>query len=419
MFVQLEVSWISHPFPMNSFRVASQEQIRILRDLGVKFVRYVPAKSTLPAEEAAPASQQTESVQPDGGGVEPPPQSEAAAVSPEGVPGAQQSRLGRRTLSQRSSRRYQEATSVYTAVCTQVQSEPQQAREQADALVRACVAELLEHETCAVRLLAESLGQDSSAHAVNVMVLALLLGRTLGLGAEDLHGLGTAALLHDIGKTTLPAHIAEPGAMLAAPERQRYEGHVGLSVELGQRMGLASKVLIAMAQHHEMADGSGFPLHLVAEDLGHGGQLLALVNRYDRLCNPLHGAQALTPHEAMAQLFAAERKCFDATVLGAFIRTMGVYPPGSLVQLVDGRFALVVLVDASHPLRPCVLPYEPGVPRDEVPLLDLAQSTGPGIHRSLKPAQLPREALDYLLPQPRIRYFFERAVSLPPSEDRS
>ena len=176
-------------------------------------------------------------------------------------------------------------------------------------------------------------------------------------------------------------------------------------------MGLSSDVLIAIAQHHEMADGSGFPLRLVGEDLSRCGQILALVNRYDRLCNPLHGEQALTPHEALARIFALRRECFDATVLGAFIRMMGVYPPGSLVQLVDGRFGLVVVVDALHSLRPCVVLYEPAVPRDEAPLLDLAQNDEVGILRSLKPAQLPRDALDYLLPRPRISYFFERALS--------
>jgi len=220
-----------------------------------------------------------------------------------------------------------------------------------------------------------------------------------------------AGLLHDLGKVGLPIHIAEPGAALSPSDMQRYQEHVGLSVDLGQRMGLSSDVLIAIAQHHEMADGSGFPLRLVGEDLSRCGQILALVNRYDRLCNPLHGEQALTPHEALARIFALRRECFDATVLGAFIRMMGVYPPGSLVQLVDGRFGLVVVVDALHSLRPCVVLYEPAVPRDEAPLLDLAQNDEVGILRSLKPAQLPRDALDYLLPRPRISYFFERALS--------
>jgi hypothetical protein len=89
---------------------------------------------------------------------------------------------------------------------------------------------------------------------------------------------------------------------------------------------------------------------------------------------------------------------------------MGVYPPGSLVQLVDGRLAVVMVVDPARPLRPWVVPHQPDVPRSQVALLNLAQTPELGILRSLKPAQLPRAALEYLLPQPRICYFFERAL---------
>ena len=284
-------------------------------------------------------------------------------------------------------------------------------REQAEALIRTCVSDLLTRGPCAVHLLADGVSQRSAAHAVNVMVLALLLGQAIGLQAQQLHGLALSALLHDLGKVNLPAHIGEPGAALRAADMQRYHSHVGLSVELAQNMALPSDVLIAIAQHHEMADGSGYPLHLVADDISRWGQILALVNRYDRLCNPLHGDQALTPHEAVAKLFAQLRGSFDASVLGAFIRLMGVYPPGSLVQLVDGRLAVVMVVDPARPLRPWVVPHQPDVPRSQVALLNLAQTPELGILRSLKPAQLPRAALEYLLPQPRICYFFERALN--------
>jgi HD-GYP domain-containing protein (c-di-GMP phosphodiesterase class II) len=405
MFIQLEVGWMNHPFPTSSFRISTHEQIRVLRDLGLKSVRHIPAKSAALVQTPSEAPERMAGVQPDDAG-------EPAAERPgrDAMTDADVRAMYNATR-QRCNQRYQEAATVYEAVCTGVQTAPQKMREQAESLIHTCVAQLLEQGPCAVHLLAGNLGQRSAAHAVNVLVLALLLGRSLRMEAEALCFLGTSALLHDLGKVLLPIHIAEPGAALNPSDMQRYQEHVGLSVDLGQRMGLSSDVLIAIAQHHEMADGSGFPLRLVGEDLSRCGQILALVNRYDRLCNPLHGEQALTPHEALARLFALRRECFDATVLGAFIRMMGVYPPGSLVQLEDGRFGLVVVVDALHSLRPCVVLYEPAVPRDEAPLLNLAQTDGFGILRSLKPAQLPRDALDYLLPQPRISYFFERALS--------
>jgi len=89
---------------------------------------------------------------------------------------------------------------------------------------------------------------------------------------------------------------------------------------------------------------------------------------------------------------------------------MGVYPPGSVVQLVNDRYAIVVSVNSSRPLRPRVIVHDPAIPKEQALILDLETVPELGIRRSLKPTQLPREALDYLSPRKRICYFFERAV---------
>lgn len=404
MYIQLELGWLNHPFPTSSFRLSSPEQIRVLCEIGLRSVRYVPAKSTLAPEGRVELARETVTEGMD----EDADEGEVPATDLLAQFNARQ---------ERCNQRFQEATRAYAVVSAGVQAQPLLAREQAERLIRTCVVDLLARGPCAVHLLVDSVGQRSAVHAVNVMVLALLLGQSLGLQAQQLQGLGVSALLHDLGKIDLPSHIGEPGAALTRVDMQRYQSHVGLSVELAQSMGLPSDVLIAIAQHHEMANGSGYPLHLVAEDISRWGQILALVNRYDRLCNPLHGEQALTPHEAVAKLFALLRENFDASVLGAFIRQMGVYPPGSLVQLVDGRFAVVVIVDPAHALRPGIVPYQPDVPRSQAGLLNLARMPELGILRSLKPAQLPRAVLEYLLPQPRISYFFERALGAPEQGD--
>jgi len=95
---------------------------------------------------------------------------------------------------------------------------------------------------------------------------------------------------------------------------------------------------------------------------------------------------------------------------------MGVYPPGSVVQLNDERFAMVVSVNSSRPLKPRVIVFEPRVPKNEALILDLEREPALGIRRSLKPMTLPRSAMDYLSPRQRISYFFERAVDAAESE---
>jgi hypothetical protein len=136
-------------------------------------------------------------------------------------------------------------------------------------------------------------------------------------------------------------------------------------------------------------------------------RIVALVNRYDNLCNPNIPSRALTPHEALSLLFAQGKSKFDTTILASFVKMMGVYPPGSAVQLTDERYALVVSVNSSRPLKPRVLVHDPQVPSDEALLVDLEREAQLGIRRSVKPLALPREALDYLSPRPRVAYFFE------------
>ena len=134
---------------------------------------------------------------------------------------------------------------------------------------------------------------------------------------------------------------------------------------------------------------------------------MALVNRYDNLCNPQARTLALTPHEAVSVLFAQGRQRFDAAVLNAFIRMMGVYPAGSLVQLTDDRFGLVVGVNSSRPLKPRVLVHEPKLPRSEALVMDLEHAPNLGIRRSLPANKLPTAAIEFLDPRPRVSYYFE------------
>ncbi|WP_255437581.1 HD-GYP domain-containing protein [Comamonas flocculans] len=439
MYVQLDVGWMNHPFATSSFRLSSPAQIQVLRELGLKQVRYVPSRSDPQALEALEA--------PDAGArqppqtpasAEPPQPSEPAAepVQAQGDPAPEHAAatdgppsVGPSTWQiggpadtpapaeaqddeppQAHARaRFQAAAELYAQVLANVRAEPAASGERVRALVRGEVAELMAAENYAVHLLAQMGGRRQVKHSVNVMVLSMLLGRSLGLGAAQLCHLATAGLLHDIGKLELPAHIAEPAAALSGPERQLYEEHVQRSVDLAQRMGLQPCVVRAIGEHHEMVDGSGFPARLQGAQISLHGQILALVNRYDRLCNPLHGERAHTPHEALARLFAQERKRFDATsVLAAFIRLLGVYPPGSIVQLDDGRFARVVSSNSLSPLRPSVLAFASGVTQQEARVTDLGQSEHGGIRRSVKFDALSDEALEFFMPAQQMCYFFAR-----------
>ena len=411
MFIQLDLGWMDHPFPLSSFKVTTDEQMQTILALGLQTIRYFPDRSDIEPDAGDGPERTTAAGQ----------ASEAdTADTPSAAPLDPAQRRARdnaqhaRTILH-CERRFAEASRRFRKVTDNVLQFPTQARDEAADMVAGCVEELLADGESVISLLSESVGERSAQHPINVMVLCLLLGRALGLDRDPLMALGSAALLHDIGKLELPLRYRMVDESFSTSEYRIYQDHVARGVALARRMGLSAEAVAAIAQHHEMLDGSGFPSKLQGLQIHTCGKILALVNRYDNFCNPPRSALALTPHEALSVIFAQMKPRFDPTVLGAFIRMMGVYPPVSVEQLGNDRYAMVVSVNSSRPLRPRVMVHDPAVPRAEAGVLDLETAPELGIRRSLKPAQLPRASLDYLSPRSRICYFFERAVEPKPA----
>jgi len=294
-------------------------------------------------------------------------------------------------------------------------AQPAAACDRAHALTRGLVGKMLgEHELC-IRLLTEAAGDRAGAHAVNVTLISLLMGRSFGLGENDMLDLGVGALLHDIGKLDLPARVRHREEHFTPSEARFYEEHVAHGVAHALKMGLTPGASLVIAQHHEHADGTGFPLKLGRERMTLAAGIVALVNRYDNLCNPAVPAKALTPHESLSLLFAQGKNRFDAAILGAFIKMMGVYPPGSVVQLTDDRYAMVVGVNATRPLRPRVLVHDPRTPAEESVATELEHEPQLGIRRSLRAAALPHDVQAALSPRHRVAYFFEPVMEGAPA----
>lgn len=405
-YVELDVGWMAHPFPTGSFKISSPKQIEVIKGLGKKQVRVVPRKSDEPSSEAADVPSESATPIPP----------EAASLLTQEQADAEQRRLraAMLTAQERSliacERRFAESVRLYRKTMDMVQSQPKLATEPCLGMVNTYVTELMDNGEAAIRLLSEAAGDKSAMHPVNVTVISLLLGKAMGLNKAELIDLGMAAFLHDIGKVKLPDRVRWLEDNFSSAEYRLYQEHVPQGLAIGKGMELRSPVLLAMLQHHEMVDGSGFPSRLRGDALGTSGPILALVNRYDNLCNPSRPGSALTPHEALSLIFAQFKARFDAVTLSAFIRMMGVYPPGSVVQLIDDRFGIVVSVNSARPLKPRIILHEPGVARAEALILDLEKMPQLGIRRSLKPGNLPAAALDYLAPRQRIAYFFEQAA---------
>lgn len=408
LYVHLDLGWMEHPFPLGNFKITSQKQIDTLRTLELQRIRYSPDKSDPPT---APAVTPHPAV-PDGP-TSPTPAASGPSEQELALEHARARLAAHRQAQLVCERQFNETARTYRQLLEDVRQRPDEAKAQSLALVQGLLGQMVSHEESAIRLLSDVAGERTAIHSVNVVVLSLLLGKAMNMDAGTLQDLGLAALMHDIGKLELPDWARYRDERFTSAQFKMYQEHVAHSVNLGRRMGLSNRTLITISQHHEMADGSGFPLSLALEKMVPPARVLSLIDHYDDLCNPSNPIKALTPHEALSLIFTRSKQCFDPLVLNAFIRMMGVYPPGSLVQLTDQRYAMVMAVNSSRPLKPRVLVHDPAIPKAQALWLDLEQEKDLGVLRSLRPEQMPRKAMEYLSPQQRMCYFFERAVELP------
>lgn len=212
-----------------------------------------------------------------------------------------------------------------------------------------------------LHLLGDKKDQGPQFHALNVLTLCMLVGKKAGLAERELADLAMAALAHDVGKSKVPPQLFKTS------RRKRHEEefvrqHVMYSTQLASDSGAFSKEALAcIASHHEAADGSGWPRG--QRETQRLALILALVNRYDNLCSPeARDVEPLMPAEALAHMFKNESGQHDPALLSSLIKLLGVYPPGTVVQLTDGALALVV-APGPEALRPQVLVYTPKSPR--------------------------------------------------------
>jgi HD-GYP domain-containing protein (c-di-GMP phosphodiesterase class II) len=255
-----------------------------------------------------------------------------------------------------------------------------------------------------LHLLGDKQGEGPQFHALNVMTLSMLLGKSLGLSEAQLADLALGALTHDIGKVKIPAHLLKAKSR-AKHEEDFYREHISFGLQLAKESNVFSAdALAVIADHHERLDGSGWPAQ--KRTLTSAAAIVALANRYDRLCSPESPErEALMPAEALSRLYRGESDKFDKRHLSLLIKLLGVFPPGTLVRLNDESLGLVVS-PGSDSLKPTVLVYSPEVDKRDAPTIDLADADGLKIEEALKPSSLPADVLAWINPRQRLSYFF-------------
>ena len=216
-------------------------------------------------------------------------------------------------------------------------------------------------------------------HSMNVAILLANFGRYLGLERSVLKELTLGGLLHDVGKIMTPDEVLNKPGKLTDEEFGVMRQHVVHSYDiLSNTAGITPTMLEVAANHHERLDGTGYPQRLKGDQLSLYTRMSGIVDVYDAVTADRVYKQGMQPTQAFRVLLKGINQHFDAELVTKFIKCMGVYPVGTLVQLSNQRLAVVMQRNEQQPLKPLVKVIYHATQRHylEVQWLDLARNGG-------------------------------------------
>lgn len=402
MYIKLDLSWFQHSFPMSSFKITNEQQIKELHALKLKRVRYVPSKTDAVQDQsvAKPVSTAISTAQ--------------AIEVFDTVIEAKRARFEKlkqqREEIARCEEKFVQAATVVTNINKMIFSRPEETIKEAGKLVDSIAEVFLNGNDAVMHLIQQTAGSEELYfHSLNVSVLAMMLANEMKCSAEQIKSVGMAGLFHDLGKINVPNHINNKTSPLTKPEQNFYEMHPHYGVEVGQKAGMPKIVLEVIAHHHEFLDGSGYPNKLKGDAIRMPTRIVTIANVYDNLCNHIDPSQSLTPHEALATMYAHRRAQFDPIAMATLVKSLGVYPPGTLVRLSNDVMGLVMNMNVGMPLRPRVLVYDDEIPKEDAIIIDLsAESKDLAISGCIRPGLLPRAIFEYLNPRKRVNYYVDK-----------
>jgi HD-GYP domain-containing protein (c-di-GMP phosphodiesterase class II) len=243
--------------------------------------------------------------------------------------------------------------------------------------VAECVDHILSNPD-AVLMLSNIKNKDAytSEHSLNVAILSIILGRKLGMARHQLEEIGLAGMLHDVGKVLTPTEILNKPERLTDEEFLIMKMHPSQGRDiLSEQEGLNRTALNAAHGHHERLNGTGYPRGLADTDIDFITRIVAVTDTFDAITSDRVYGPGRTNIEAFKILQAASGNRYDAKLVSHFLDAIGVYPPGSAVQLRNGEFAVVVRNNPQYKLRPVVLVLKNAEQRPIRPrYLDLAEA---------------------------------------------
>ncbi|MDO2946889.1 HD-GYP domain-containing protein [Aeromonas simiae] len=394
-YVHLPGGWHNHPFLFNAFKIKDEEQLNIIRHLDTALLVMVDVdKSDLPLAALIETEREpTHSPQHD----------DNPFTSPLPLFDEKAFRRSMRVAEKAFSQSVSDLRNALGAL----NLKPDEGLANTAQIVRSTAAQIANHEgPLGLHLIRIHQGDPLLHHSLNVAYLAMLMGRELGMAPMDIEAVGLAGLIHDIGELRIPTQITQKRGELSKAEINFLRMHPQYGFDmLNQLDAFEPKIRLVALQHHERLDGSGYPKGLKGDEISPLARIIGLTDHYDELLHPRASGLPAPPNLVVAQLYKLSAGRFDPHHVKLLIKLLGIYPPGSLVQLSDESLALVLSTEPSNTLKPKILPFIKGQKPEGVSMVDLKEDER-SILRALSPDDLDDAQRQFFNLTRRFSYYF-------------
>ena len=339
----LNCGWMEHNFLHNSFLVKSREEIEKIVASGIREV-YIDTSRGLDVREAPTADdvrrQLENQMQHLGRKLKGTPQ-KPVAIQEELV---------------KARRIFNEASAIVNTVLLDCRMGKQVQVEKLEPIISSITGSIFRNPDAIISLLKiKQADSYTFQHSVAVSTLLISFCRAMEVDRETIELVGIGGLLHDIGKMKVPDRILNKPGKLTEKEFDLMKKHVSYGCLLLENTPSLSSVSISIAaEHHERYDGSGYPLALKGDQISLYGQMAAIVDVYDALTSNRIYHSGIEPTEVLKKMLEWSEYHFNTALVHNFIRTIGIYPVGTLVRLESGYLAVVIEQNHDDLLHPKV-----------------------------------------------------------------